>query len=229
MENLTHALYIAFAAFVFVIAFSVSLYLIGKINFTAKEITSGLSDKYYDSLSLTQLLEDNEERNRSRIVGVDTIIPSLYRYKKESFAVKILDENGNLLQCFDTTTEGDVRDAKSGSSSIDRNKINALLSLYDDSNKECYMFGAPWTGRNEDAKARIDLYVNGSKGYINKVLVDYTSYNLKKYKNRKFKEVFTQYAYEGDTIIDDTNGEITSLTGNKQIATKIIIVYQLLP
>ena len=82
---------------------------------------------------------------------------------------------------------------------------------------------------NKDAKSRIDLFVNGKKGYINNTLVDYTKYghSLKDYSDKKFKEVFTQYAYEGDTISDNTNGEITTLTGSKQISTKIIIIYQL--
>ena len=228
MENLTHALYMALAMMVFVIAFSVSLYLVGKLNSAAKSVTYSLSGDYYDSLAVDGLIQNNEQRNRSRIVGVDTIIPTLYRYYKESFAVKILDTDGTLLQYFDTTTEGDVNAAKA---SVDKTQEqNALLSLYDTSTKECYMFGAPWLANiNKDAKTRIDMYINGGKGYINNTYVDYTTTNyLNQYKDRKFREIFTQYAYEGDTVIDDTNGEITTLTGSKQIATKIIIIYQLL-
>ena len=51
---------------------------------------------------------------------------------------------------------------------------------------------------------------------------------MKDYKDKKFREIFTQYAYEGDTITDE-NDELVTLTGSKQIATKIIIIYQLLP
>ena len=115
MENLTHALYMAFAMAAFVIAFSVSLYLVNKLNTTTKSLVYNLDGSYYDSFSLGQLIEDNEERNRSRIVGVDTIIPTLYRYYKESFAVKILDEDGNLLQYFDTIDEKTNRSSKSKS------------------------------------------------------------------------------------------------------------------
>ena len=210
------------------------------------------------------MIEDNDDRNRSRIVGIDSIIPTLYRYYKESFAVKILDTKGNLIQYFDTTTEGDVNNAKLLANLTDaefnalpieekklESKRRALLSLYDaDDTKACYMFGAPWLANiNKDAKTRIDMYINGGKGYINNTLIDYSKdfddldfgpesaskgtldnkIYLNNFKNRTFKEVFTQYAYEGDTVTDITNGEITTLTGSQQISTKIVIIYQLLP
>lgn len=240
MENLTHALYMAFSMIVFVIAFSLSLYLINKLNTTAKTLVYSVEASYYDSLSLNEMIENNEDRNRSRIVGIDTIIPTLYRYYKESFAVKILDEDGTLLQYFDTTTEGDVNAAKATISENRTAKQKALLSLYDVNSNSCYMFGAPWLANiNKDAKTRIDMYINGGKGYINNTLVDYSQkigkagnkkyVYLNYYKDRKFKEIFTQYAYEGDTISDDSTGELVTLTGSKQISTKIIIIYQVLP
>ena len=113
MENLSHAIYMAFAMLAFVVAFSVSLLLLSKLNSATNTIIYNLDGSYFDSFSLGKLLQDNEkDKNRSRIVGIDSIIPTLYRYYKESFAVKILDEDGNLLQYFDTTTEGDVNNAK---------------------------------------------------------------------------------------------------------------------
>ena len=228
MENLTHALYMAFAAMTFVIAFSVSLYLVNKLNTTAKDVVYAVNGEYYDSFALGDIISDNEEKNRSRIVGIDTIIPTLYRYYKESFAVKILGTDGTLLQIFDTTAEGDVNSAKVTGEDSRTDRQKALLSLYDDSGKSCYMFGAPWLATiNKDAKVRVDMYINGSKGYINNTFIDYSSNNLKNYKDRRFKETFTQYAYEGDTISDEEG--IVSLTGSKQISTKIIIIYQLLP
>ena len=227
MENLTHALYMAFAMMAFVLAFSVSLYLVNKLNSTTETIVYGLNGAYYDSFSLGELINENEERNRSRIVGIDSIIPTLYRYYKESFSVKILDESGDLLQYFDTTTETEVN--KAISEVNPSNSEKALLSIYDNDTKPCYMAGAPWLANiTKDAKTRVDMYVFGRKGYINNVLVDYESRGLNLYENRKFKEIFTQYAYEGDTITDEED-ELVTLTGSKQISTKIIIIYQLIP
>jgi hypothetical protein len=149
MENLTQALYIAFAVAVFVIAFTVTLYLVDKVNTTSETLVWSLdSTKYYDSLELTDLISDNDgdTNNTSRIVGIDTIIPSLYRYYKESFAVKILDEKGNLMQYFDTTTEGEVNTAASTIASARTEQQKALLSLYNASGNSCYLFGTPWLG-----------------------------------------------------------------------------------
>ena len=220
MENLTHAIYMAFAGLVLILAFSVSMYLVNKLNSTAKTVVNKLDDTSY----------------------YETIIPSLYRYYKESFAVKILDVDGKLLQYFDTTTEYDVMNAKTTELSasnpaldeLTRKRYLALISLYDVSTEPYYMYGAPWQGDiNKDAKTRVDMYVKGEKGYIHNNLVDYTGDNrsLRSLKNQnitKFKEIFSQYAYEGDTITDE-NDELVSVTGSKQISTKIVITYQALP
>ena len=131
MENLSHALYLVFAMLAFVIAFSVALVLVNQLNSTTETIVYKLDGSYYDSFSLGKMIEDTEDRNRSRVVGVDTIIPTLYRYYKESFSVKILDETGDLLQYFDTTTETEVNKALSKIASERTSKDNAILKLYD--------------------------------------------------------------------------------------------------
>jgi len=245
MENLTHAIYMAFAGLVLILAFSVSMYLVNKLNSTAKTVVNKLDDtSYYDTLSLTDWIGNNASNDYkvSRVVGYETIIPSLYRYYKESFAVKILDVDGKLLQYFDTTTEYDVMNAKTTELSasnpaldeLTRKRYLALISLYDVSTEPYYMYGAPWQGDiNKDAKTRVDMYVKGEKGYIHNNLVDYTGdkRSLRSLKNQnitKFKEIFSQYAYEGDTITDE-NDELVSVTGSKQISTKIVITYQALP
>ena len=236
MENVTQALYIAFAFLVFIIAFSVALFLVDKVNNTANHLVYRLDKtNYYDSLTLDSLISDNDnadvDNNTSRIVGLETVIPTLYRYYKESFSVKMLDSSGNLLQYFDTTTEGDLNSAIKtlDGSGVSRrtDKQKALIQLYDE-NKTApyYMFGVPWLANiDRDTKTRIDLYVHRKKGYINNVEVDYTTRGLP--NATKFKEIFTQYAYEGDTITDE-NDELVTLTGSKQVSTKIVITYQVI-
>jgi hypothetical protein len=148
MENVTQALYIVFAVLIFIIAFTFALYMVDRVNETATTLVWGLDEtSYYDSLEITDLIAGNDKENTnntSRIVGIDTIIPSLYRYYKESFAVKILDEAGNLMQYFDTTTEGAVNTAASTLTKTPQQL--ALISLYNTSGKASYLFGAPWLG-----------------------------------------------------------------------------------
>ena len=251
MENITHALYIAFAMLAFVLAFSVSINMIVKLNTTTDSVVYSLNRSYYDSLELESVINDNNgEKNRSRLVGIETIIPTLYRYYKESFSVKILDEKGQLMQYFDVTTDGEVNEvakAVTAGSSL-TSKQNSIKALYNDLNKPSNMFGAPWIGKIDNAKKRIDMFISGSKGYIETTEIDYSKdYNnglsispdsygtltnkiyLNNFKNRKFKETFAQYAYEGDTVSDDSTGDLITLTGSKQISTKIVITYQLMP
>lgn len=230
MENASHALYMAFAFLVFIGACTYSLYMVNVLNNTANSLVYRLDEtNYYDSLDLTDLLSNGDDttNNSYKIVSIDSIIPALYKYYRESYTVKILDEDGELLQLFDTTVEGDVMTANTLIPSRRTDRQKALLSLYGDSSKACYMFGAPWLGStNKDTKERVDMYISGEAGYINNIFVDYTSNNLEMYKDRKFKEIFSEYTYEGDTITSDDGDE--TLTGTMQTSAKIVITYQLI-
>lgn len=223
MEDAVQALKMAFAVFVFVIAISVAFYVISKAKATSETIFY-VSDKtnYYDNV------ESNS--NVTRTVGLETVIPTLYRYYRENFMVQIMDQYGKVLQVFDTTTEWEVSNAAKviANKRNDRQKI--LISLYGDNNKPTNMFGAPWVGTtDEDAKARIDLYIKGGKGYINNALVDYTQENglfsngIE--KTTQFEEIFTEYQFSGQTISDE-DGEY-ELIGDKRGSKKIVITYKI--
>ncbi len=255
MENLSHALYMAFALFVFVIAFSYSLYMVHSLNNTAEVLVYRLDKtNYYDTLQLDYLLNKKndlgETKQYSKTVGIEAIIPTLYRYYTESFAVKIEDEKGNLMQVFDSNAEQDVMIATELKEKLtDRQK--ALLDLYGPEKgvgkaNPINLYGGCWAGKTDLTRERIDMYITGKAGYLNNTYVDYSQnfeglnisaeaggtvsgkIYLNNFKNRKFKEIFTQYSYEGDTITTEDD-ELISLTGTHQIATKIIIIYQLLP
>ena len=249
MENVTRALYMAFAMFVFIIALSYSIHIIKSFNTTSKLILYRVDGtNVYESIELKDFDETsvNNDIRRARTVGIDTIIPTLYRYYKESYSVKILDEAGNLMQYFDTTTEGSVMTAMGTVENKRTDTQKALISLYGTADLSGNLFGAPWMGNtNKDTKARIDMYISGEAGYINNTWVDYSKkYDnivndskgkglqkyiyLNYYKDRLFKENFAQYAYEGDTLTTEDD-ELETLTGSHQISTKIIITYQLLP
>ena len=233
MENITHALYMTFAMLVFAIAFTYALYMLNNLNETTETLVYRLDEtNYYDSLDLTDWLASSDS-DTYKIVGIDSIIPTLYRYYKESFCVKILDKNGDLLQLFDTTTEEDVNTALSVGTTLQTDKQKALLALYNNSSSKCYLYGAPWIGNTELSKQRIDMYISGAKGYINSSLVDYSGDGnyLNYYSGNQFKEIFSQYSYEGDTLTVETTDDgvaYETLTGTKQTSTKIVITYQLI-
>ena len=202
MENVSRALIIAFSMLMFVVGFSYSMYMINGVTTTSKALMETITTtNYYDNIKVSK------ENTRKRIVGVESIVPTLYRYNKESYAVWIFGEGHKLIQVFDTKIEGEVHDwaAYTGT---DVKKISVRDSIYNkkNANNPAYMFGAPWIGSaTEDARVRIDYFLNGEKGYINSTLVDYSTTIgpdgfLGQYGGKTFAESFVEYAYSGDTI-----------------------------
>ena len=94
MENAVDALKIAFAVFVFVIALALALAVIGQVR-TTSDVVLALGDKTnaYEYVEVNE----NNANNEDRIVGFETILPTIYRYPSEQYAVTILDENGNPI------------------------------------------------------------------------------------------------------------------------------------
>lgn len=103
MENAVDALKIAFAVFVFAIAVALTFSIVGQARATSDTILA-LNDKtnlyeYVDS-------SENNAGDKDRIVGFETILPTIYRYVKEQYAVTILKNDGTPIVRFDTYTEG---------------------------------------------------------------------------------------------------------------------------
>lgn len=226
MENVTRALILAFSMIMFVVSFSFSMFLINKLTTTSKILLETITTtNYYDNIEFENDSEDKFPGTRK--VGIDTIIPVLYRYSKENYAVKILDDSGNIIQVFDLSLENKVHDAEGDSTVPDTDTKNLKNSIYNDKTKDAYLSGAPWVGNSEHIKARIDYFLNGTSGYINNVLVDYSGKGfIAKYSGRIFEESFVEYAYEGETI--STENGLETITGSTQENSKIIITYKLL-
>lgn len=102
MENAVDALKIAFAVFVFVIALALALAVIGQVR-TTSDVVLALGDKTnaYEYVEVNE----NNANNEDRIVGFETILPTIYRYPSEQYAVTILDEKGNPIVRYDLFTE----------------------------------------------------------------------------------------------------------------------------
>lgn len=117
-----------------------------------------------------------------RRVNVESIIPTLYRYYKENFAVQIYNLSGEMVQIFDVNIEGKLRRAAGTTLARRTEEQKALVSLYGDTNLTStnpYLFEAPWIGNtSKDIKTRVDLYVKGECAYINGTKVDYTQNSL---------------------------------------------------
>lgn len=234
MENVTRALILAFSMLMFVVGFAYSMFLINKLTATSNALIGSIATtNYYDNIEVTG------ENVTKREVGVDTIIPTLYRYYKETYAVKILDKDDTVIQLFDVNLESKIAKAAAYTKNDNQEMTDLKKSIYNNNGnkfvsgvsfEKAYMFEAPWIGNTEDyTRSRIDYFLNGTKGYINDTLVDYESTIgeggfLGQYGDKIFEESFVEYAYDGQTI--STENGLETITGNVQENNKIIITYK---
>lgn len=107
MENAIDALKIAFAIFIFVIAIALSFSIIGQVRATSETILA-LNDKANSYDYVTN--EDSNANNKERIVSFETILPTIYRYAKEQYAVTITNKDGTPIVRYDLYTEGFMND-----------------------------------------------------------------------------------------------------------------------
>ena len=243
MDNVTHAIFLAFAMFALVIGLSFSVYLLNSMNSVATILihstdkTRNYQTVSYDSSNLLRKAKlTNVDKNtafKTRIVSVDTVTSTLYRYYNDGLTIEIYDSDGVLNQVFDL----DIEQAIGGSSPLNDDIINAYKDRYNKSNTQVYLYDAPWIGSPNLIKKRIDLYVSSKRGYIGTKLVDYESvvHTTSGTKSRglknlvsngsKFIEEFVQYAYSGDTFSEINGDDIETITGNVKEQKKIIIKY----
>ena len=228
MDNAVEAMKMAFAMIVFIIALSATMYLLNTASSTSQLLLYYADESNY--LDNIDVIGDVRKRN----VNVETIIPTLYRYYKENFAVQIYNLSGDLVQIFDVNIEGKLRRAAGTTLAQRTEEQKALVSLYGDTSLTTtnpYLFEAPWIGNtSKDIKTRVDLYVKGECAYINGTKVDYRLNSLlgeNSFRdNPLFEEEFIQYTYKGDTISVGEGEDTETITGNSKPEDKIVIIYR---
>ncbi len=108
-DNLSNALLMAAAMIVFIIAVTVTFSLMSLTKATSDTVLYSYDDtKYYvegfEDIAYT--LPNENELNR--IVDIEEIMATTYRYIKENFGVTIINKKGDILARFDSETEGYV-------------------------------------------------------------------------------------------------------------------------
>lgn len=177
MENAVEALKIAFAMLMFVMALSLGISTISKANAAVEAITN-LNDRETEYSYITP------SDGLTRIVGVETIVPIMYKSYIENFEIHFYDKNGNPLPIYYAT---DVN----GKRKIDENGNEIIISSID---------GTEIYGTAEEAQSHLDQILgnpnNVSEKYINQV---YYSRGLYEYlSGKQFKEELGEY-YQNDT------------------------------
>ncbi len=94
MENATEALKMAAAVLIFVLAISITITAFGQARISAKTILD-YKDREYDYTYV-----DYDVNQTKRIVGAETIIPSIYKAYKENYKIVFVDKNGNGMELY---------------------------------------------------------------------------------------------------------------------------------
>lgn len=195
MDNAVDALKMAFAMLVFVIAISLSIRVFGQAKTTSDEV-------FYmaDKTNFYEYTSENEKISEGRIVSIETIIPTLYRYYKENFDVIIKNKKGETICEFNLSKE---------------------TEQYKKNPKD-----VPWVGNaNIDTKKRVDIEVDGKAEKINDTLYNpQISTGLLAYASdsgsrdakgnkiaRQFRETFKVYRYSGKEVTINDKGELEYL------------------
>ena len=88
MENAVDALHLAAAVLIFVVALSISINAFGEVRMTSQTILNS-KDKEYNYT----YVEDNG--TTERIVGLESIVPSIYKAYKENYKIVFRDDEAS--------------------------------------------------------------------------------------------------------------------------------------
>ncbi len=127
MENAVDALKMAAAVLTFVMALGISISTLSQAKQTA-QVLINYTDREYE----TQYVEDTGER--VRIVGKETIVPTIYRAYKENYKILFYDRNGNPITLYTkkekaTYVNVNYIDLKKEVLGDDRQKDNFIIAL----------------------------------------------------------------------------------------------------
>lgn len=107
MENAVDALMIGFAVLVFTMALSLTIYMFSNAVKT--------SDIVLHSSDVTEFMEyqgfenyTEAENSKNRVVGLETVISTLYKYYKENYTVIFREASGNFMELYKTKTNTDL-------------------------------------------------------------------------------------------------------------------------
>ena len=209
MEDAVDALKMAFSVFAFIIALSIVFAMFAQ----AREV-SDIVLAHTDNTYFVEYADVNDEVN-GRTVGIETIIPTLYRYYKEKFSIDIITGSDNTYnEKFDEEVE---------------RKVYTRAEGYDTSEyKKLYPDGITWLANpTEDTQLRVTSYIEGKENSVNgRELSKYsnTNRNLKDYKDSTFTETFDQKNNGENRYVGDDGSVVYLIKGT----TKLHISYELL-
>ena len=228
MENATKALEIVFGVLIFVVALSLS---ISTFSNATRAITNIMTneDKTQSYVYVTEA--NGVDENNNRIVGVETIVPAMYKAYKENYKILFLDQNGNPITLYYKT-----RNSSKETEIVDGESVTVLPREKDDYGEEIEInfvdLEEEVLGGVEDAIQHLDFILYGNN-YQKDDKKYYTKYKRQIYYpdglydflvDKKFIEILGEYYQEdaeAGTEIPET--QVAEINKTK----KRIITYKL--
>ena len=198
MENAVEALKIASGVLMFVLALTISISCFSQANESITAIVN-MSDKD------TKIIYDNikPSNDLTRTVGIETIIPTMYRTYDENIEVYFKDSSGNAIPIYYKTTGNGQREQDENNNDITVDYVDLAMETYPD---------------KETCIKHLDMILAGSENYksVDQEMVEkykkqfyerYTNGFLDYIKNKKFVEKLGEY-YESNGSDASTSTQI---------------------
>ena len=226
MENAVDALKMAFAIFVFTMALSLSIFMFNKAKATSDEVLASS-----DVTRFMEYIESSQMIGDERIVGLETIIPTLYKYYKENYTVIFLNPDGTPMEIYSTKTNVDLWSEGYTNKYYTNNKDLKVCSFDVDEETRRH---EPWTGNTNYYKQNLDMFLSGGTFVSpsgNGMNYDYSDLKtngwgggsfIDEFKDDQFRESLGEYEY------NEVNSSMGEGLTNVQSKTKRVIVYTLI-
>lgn len=236
MESAVEALKMGAAVLIFVMALSITILTFSQARETSEIVLqSSDNQRYYESI---------ETGTENRIVGFETVIPTIYKYDKERY--KVTFREGSFDAATDTVTiDGplEIYRTESNKSLWNEDYVNdydgATTSTSGSELRICSFDiveetqrNEPWVGNTTEIKEHLDAIFSGGEyelpqyGAGSGNVLDYygnpLAVNYSNNSDSKFVEQIGRI-----TTTEETVDDITGVTGNKT-TTKTIITYILI-
>lgn len=221
MENAVEALKMGFAVLVLVAALSLAIFSFTKVRETTDAITSGEDIKeYYQQLALDETGVSSNNALSSRIVGVETIIPTLYRYYKENYTILFYvgekynkdtgKFEGNITPM--TIYYSEASDEYLKKSTLTVNSSSTAIYGFDIQDEQIRR--DPWSANQDTSYNFIKEFVNGINGengtkyYSSRMANINNRTNQNKYGTDNNYGPYYQINFKFGTALSDSNGLI---------------------
>ena len=223
MENAVDALKIAFGVFVFTMALSLSIYM-----FTMARETSDIVLQSSDVTALMEYIEASDMIGEDRIVGLETIIPTLYKYYKENYTVIFLKSDGTPLELYETQTNPTLWSPGYTNKYYDDNQDLKICSF--DVDEETRR-REPWTGNTNYYKQNLDMFLSGGTFIApsgNGMNYDYSNARVNGWGNNSFIDEYKDSQFR-ESLGEYTYNEVSSTTSTTNVKEKKkrVIIYTL--